>query len=190
MDAPSFRLSTLCLHRPKACVGALYFSQHRYDRELSPVCMGFRKRKANDDNAIDVSIPTDSVPGGDFKYMCIGYSAWDDEALRDAARNRRDSNDPVQLPYCEGLEVVSAAAINNSPELLSNGPQVGQQDGGTSSEAGQEDVVPGKKGRSFGKHLLTEKFIQCISCIEFRAGKYPYWFVGMKGCTILCVLCG
>lgn len=55
------------------------------------------------------------------RYVCVGYSAWDEEALKRAAAARRSQADAVQLPYCEGLEVVSAAAVNQRPELMAAG---------------------------------------------------------------------
>lgn len=55
------------------------------------------------------------------RYVCLGYSAWDEETLKRAAAARRSQTDAVQLPYCEGLEVVSAAAVNQRPELMSAG---------------------------------------------------------------------
>jgi hypothetical protein len=153
---------------------------------LSQVCTGFAKRlKPTDDAA---QLPTDSVPGGDFKcgprcscsssslllpaclppanqqlndwhgsltgassapaclpsgpcpapcrYFCIGYSAWDEEALKRAAARRSSPEDAVQLPYCEGLEVVSAAAVNHRPELMgAGGPGLGGGGGGSGAEA-------------------------------------------------------
>jgi hypothetical protein len=71
---------------------------------------------SSDDEA--AQLPSDSIPGGDFKYVCVGYSAWDEAQLRHAAKTRSGPGDPVRLPYCEGLEVVSAAAMNQQPGLL------------------------------------------------------------------------
>jgi len=39
------------------------------------------------------------------RYLCIGYSAYDEEVLKRAAARRSSEADPVTLPYCEGLEV-------------------------------------------------------------------------------------
>jgi hypothetical protein len=136
--------------RPKACMGMLYMSQFRYDRERSPVCMGFARRLKGAEQPT-ASLPTDSIPGGDFKYICVGYSAWDDETLRQAARRRTSPADPIRLPYCEGLEVVSSTAMTSNPELLPNGPGIGSSQGaGASSQHEDADVRP-RRGRSFGE---------------------------------------
>ncbi|KAL4444353.1 hypothetical protein ABPG75_012090 [Micractinium tetrahymenae] len=149
--------------KPKCCLGALYFSEARYAAQKPPVCTGFAKRlKPTDDAA---QLPTDSVPGGDFKYICLGYSAWDEEALKRAAAARRSQADAVQLPYCEGLEVVSAAAVNQRPELMGAGaPGLGA--GGGAAAAGEPVAgppqAPGgadvrqRPGRSFVPGRLPE----------------------------------
>lgn len=41
--------------------------------------------------------------------------------MRDAAAGRRAS-DPVQLPYCEGLEIIAASEMQESPALLTDAP--------------------------------------------------------------------
>ncbi|EFN58135.1 hypothetical protein CHLNCDRAFT_141886 [Chlorella variabilis] len=140
---------------PKCCLGAAYFSMGRYAAQKPPVCAGFAKRlKPTDDAA---QLPTDSVPGGDFKYVCLGYSAWDEEALKRAAARRSSQADAVQLPYCEGLEVVSAAAVNQRPELMGAGgpdmaaggggpdvpPPPGPQQGGDVRQRPGRSFVPG-----------------------------------------------
>ena len=83
--------------------------------------MGKRLRAGDD----PLQLPTDSVPGGDFRYVCLGYGAYDEDGLKTAARRRSSQAEPVQLPYCEGLEVVSAAAMSSKPELLTGGPPLG-----------------------------------------------------------------
>jgi hypothetical protein len=110
--------------KPKSCLGALYFSQARFDRERPPLCAGFPSRLSELSND---GYDAESVPGGHFKYVCIGYSEWDEEVLQRAARQRTASTDPVQLPFCEGLEIVSAAAVASNPELLT--PSGGTGDG-------------------------------------------------------------
>jgi hypothetical protein len=94
-------------------------------------------------------LPNDSVPGGEFKYICLGYSAWDEEALKRASRRRNSHSDAVPLPYCEGLEVVSAAAVAATPELLTGGPEVerASQRASTSDEHGAD--VRQRTGRVF-----------------------------------------
>lgn len=64
------------------------------------------------------------MPGGpgDFKYFCLGYSAYNRDNLKDASKRRKRHDEPVEVPYCEGLEVISAAAVSSSRELLSDAP--------------------------------------------------------------------
>lgn len=136
---------------PKCCLGALYFSEARYALQKPPVCAGLGRRlKPTDDTT---QLPTDSVPGGDFKYVCLGYSAWDEEAMKRAAAERQGQGDAVQLPYCEGLEIVSAAAVNQNPSLMgAGGPDVASGSGSSGSEAGQPPNggdVRQRPGRSF-----------------------------------------
>ncbi len=98
------------------------------------------------------------------RYICLGYSAWDEEALKRAAAARRSQADAVQLPYCEGLEVVSAAAVNHRPELMGAGaPGLGA---GAAAAAGEPAAGPAeppggadvrqRPGRSFVPGGLPE----------------------------------
>lgn len=139
-------------------MGAVYFSQYRYDHDLSPMCIGARRRvdTASDDrlgNDLKEDMGAETVPGGDFKYVCIGYSAWDEAALKASAQRRCNATEPVNLPYCEGLEVVSAAAMSREPELLSNGPQLGDRQrnsNGNSSGVDGASNEHSKPSRKFG----------------------------------------
>lgn len=109
--------------------------------------MGFGKKLSPTEDTI---AQTDSVPGGDFKYLCFGYSAFDAQELKRAAKNRTSRTDPIQLPYCEGLEVVSAAAMSEKPELLTGGAIV---DTASSSSAPPSDArhapTRDRPGRTF-----------------------------------------
>lgn len=94
----------------------------------------------------------------------MGYSAYDADALKAAARSRKSETDPIKLPYCEGLEVVSAAAIHRKPELLTGGPVVngpattdasrGPRPPGSEGYGGEGATIQPRRGRSFGTHLL------------------------------------
>ena len=84
------------------------------------------------------------------RYICAGYSAYDEEGLKQAASKRTSHGDPVQLPYCEGLEIVSAAGMSRKPELLTDGPELSA----SSSSAGgppQDAGIRQRPGRSFGE---------------------------------------
>ena len=53
------------------------------------------------------------------QYMCVGLSVYDEARLRAAGAESRSSPlAPVEIPYCEGLEIVSAANVQESPALL------------------------------------------------------------------------
>lgn len=92
-----------------------------------------------------------SIPARPRRYICLGYSAWDEEALKRAAAARTSQADAVQLPYCEGLEIVSAAAVNQRPELMgAGGPDLGGGGGAAAGPAGPPGGdVRQRPGRSF-----------------------------------------
>lgn len=115
------------------------------------MCAGLSKRVQSGEAP---SLPADAVPGGDFRYLCIGYSAYDREDLKRAARKRCNPTDPVQLPYCEGLEVVSAAAMSTKPELLTGGPALEPP---PSAPEGNEPSARPRPGRTFGA---------CFACMH------------------------
>ena len=53
------------------------------------------------------------------QYMCLGLSVYDEARLRAAgAESRGSPTEPVEIPFCEGLEIVSAANVQQSPALL------------------------------------------------------------------------
>lgn len=139
--------------KPRACMGVLYFNQRRYDSQKPPLCGGWRRSLPEEQ--LTGQLPSDSVPGGDFKYVCVGYSTYDEEGLKRAAARRSSEADAVVLPYCEGLEVISAAAMSRKPELMSaGGPDLSSDPSDSSRESsrGVEDghaPVRQRPGRSF-----------------------------------------
>lgn len=134
-------------------MGVLYFNQRRYDSQKPPLCGGWRRSLPEEQ--LTGQLPSDSVPGGDFKYVCVGYSTYDEEGLKRAAARRSSEADAVVLPYCEGLEVISAAAMSRKPELMSaGGPDLSSDPSDSSRESsrGVEDghaPVRQRPGRSF-----------------------------------------
>ena len=54
------------------------------------------------------------------QYFCVGMSLWDQERMRANSKKAVLPGDPVELPYCEGLEVTSASQIQQAPVILSN----------------------------------------------------------------------
>eukprot|EP00887_Chlorella_sp_A99_P006074 scaffold22.g6074.t1 len=111
------------------------------------VCGGFMRRLKQSNPPLH--LPTETVPGGQFKYVCVGYSAYDAEGLRQAAARRAGPGDPVQLPYCEGLEIVSTAAMSRKPELLTDGPELSSSAGSAAAREQQDASVRQRPGRTF-----------------------------------------
>ena len=59
--------------------------------------------------------------------MCVGLSVYDEAQLRAAgAKSRSSPLAPVDIPYCEGLEIISAANVQESPALLAADAGAGQ----------------------------------------------------------------
>ena len=54
------------------------------------------------------------------QYFCVGMSLWDQERLKAANKQAVKPGDPVELPYCEGLEIISAAQLQQAPVILSS----------------------------------------------------------------------
>ncbi len=54
------------------------------------------------------------------QYFCVGMSLWDQERLQAANKKAVKPGDLVELPYCEGLEIISAAQLQQAPVILSN----------------------------------------------------------------------
>lgn len=97
------------------------------------MCAGLR-RKLSQLNSPEVA--PEAVPGGgDFRYVCVGYSAYNSRKLRDAARNRQRHDEPIEVPYCEGLEVISAAAVAGNRELMSEAPLANSSSAASSEES-------------------------------------------------------
>lgn len=156
----------------KACLGLLYFSQRRFDNEKAPVrgffcsdicmyvcmhvissvlrycqqvCAGLSKKMTER----NFSTSSESVPGGgDFRYVCVGYSAYDTEQLRNASTRRHRHDEPVEVPYCEGLEILSAAAVSRNRELLPHGAGAGV----SSNIPGNRQEPKGERDASLEKH--------------------------------------
>eukprot|EP00884_Botryococcus_braunii_P000542 jgi/Botrbrau1/10489/Bobra.0133s0092.1 len=128
----------------KTCAGILYFSNALNDRNAYPRCVGLRNR--NPQECPD--LPPVQVPGAHFKYFCVGYSMYDEEQIKQNRKDRSSAADPVDLPHCEGLEIISAAHVQQSPVLSTVGPA------GLESGAGSESPSPPAqgivKGRNYG----------------------------------------
>lgn len=107
--------------RHRCCYGALFYSQAMHNKGTLPRCGGV---PATRDVAYDLSsLQTESVPSGDFKYVCLGYSQYSEAELR-ARQRSATPGESIDLPYCEGLEVISAAAVEG-PMLMKEGAGAG-----------------------------------------------------------------
>ena len=54
------------------------------------------------------------------QYFCVGMSLWDQERMKANSKKAVLPGDPVELPYCEGLQIISASQIQPTPVILSN----------------------------------------------------------------------
>lgn len=89
------------------------------------VCAGLSKRISRPAELPNVPTSSESMPGGgDFRYVCVGYSAYDTKQLKEASKSRHRHDQPVEVPYCEGLEIISAAAVSSNRELLPHGADI------------------------------------------------------------------
>ena len=55
-----------------------------------------------------------------LQYFCVGMSLWDSEQMKQNSKEARSPTDPVELPYCEGLEIISASQLQQNPVVLTN----------------------------------------------------------------------
>jgi len=99
----------------------------------------------------------------DFKYMCAGYSMYTKPEKDGAGKRKGLGNDIVNLPYCEGLEVISSRDMQDNPVLLKEGMADGAigdaKPVGPSSSTEKSSPVPGM-GKNFvpGANVDLEDF--------------------------------
>ena len=79
---------------------------------LLQVCAGLRFRPKLDRYAPNsAEVDSTSVPGGDFKFVCVGYAAYDAEKMRQQqAESKKNPTAPIELPYCEGACTLTVPA--------------------------------------------------------------------------------
>ncbi|KAK9811068.1 hypothetical protein WJX73_010760 [Symbiochloris irregularis] len=130
--------------RPVRCLGSLYFSSTRFENGKSPVCAGIPHR-INPESSFLRDLPKESIPGGDFKYVCIGASAFDVGHIEEQRQQRRSPTDPVDLPYCEGVEIISAAEFETEAVVSAEGAGAAA----AAPSAGPINPVQPRAGRSF-----------------------------------------
>ena len=52
------------------------------------------------------------------QYFCVGMSLWDEERMKQRSKQARLPTDEVELPFCEGLEIISASQLQQTPAVL------------------------------------------------------------------------
>lgn len=52
------------------------------------------------------------------QYFCVGMSLWDEERMKQNSKQARAPTDDVELPFCEGLEIISASQLQQTPAVL------------------------------------------------------------------------
>jgi hypothetical protein len=52
------------------------------------------------------------------QYFCVGMSLWDEERIKQNSKQARAPTDDVELPFCEGLEIISASQLQQTPAVL------------------------------------------------------------------------
>jgi len=103
--------------KQRRCLGTLYHSQARLNANKLPLCAGVKGSVSK-----PVDGPKESVPAGDFKYVCMGHSIYEANSRRLAgSTSSKGPPESIELPYCEGLEVISAAELLKSPAVLNEG---------------------------------------------------------------------
>ena len=122
-----------------ACAGVTIYSRAHHEAGKPPSCLGVsRTRKQSPPGDADAAaeptlLPPDVAPGGDFKFVCVGYAVCRDNAnntRKKAAERERererggagagagsvsndapdDDDDDVELPACLGVQIIRAAA--------------------------------------------------------------------------------
>ena len=53
-----------------------------------------------------------------MQYFCVGMSLWDEERMKQRSKQARLPTDEVELPFCEGLEIISASQLQQAPAVL------------------------------------------------------------------------
>ncbi|KAL3132274.1 hypothetical protein ABBQ32_008859 [Trebouxia sp. C0010 RCD-2024] len=105
----------------KCCLGMLYYSQSIHDKGKNPVCGGVRSKHLTSPDLAEV--PPESIPNGEFKYMCLGYSMHVDRQQKRQRSSTDQGADMIELPYCEGIQVVMATDTQQSPMLQAEASQ-------------------------------------------------------------------
>ncbi|GMH33250.1 hypothetical protein BSKO_01084 [Bryopsis sp. KO-2023] len=129
------------LKKHRCCTGALYYSQALMDRRMPPICAGLRQaHKGSEDIE---KLQTEAANLVEFKYVCVGYSQYDEKRIIEQPDRDGPAEGEVELPYCEGLEIISSRQLQRGPVLLKEG-----LDAPTGPQRGHEQVGPRRKSAS------------------------------------------
>ena len=88
-----------------------------------------------------------------MQYFCVGMSLWDEERMKQNSKQARLPTDEVELPFCEGLEIISASQLQQTPAVLAEAAIPAQ-----SAPPVREPHRPGPSDR-----WLTPSPIACLS---------------------------
>ncbi|EIE25397.1 hypothetical protein COCSUDRAFT_61616 [Coccomyxa subellipsoidea C-169] len=110
--------------------------QERENRQLNAPQGGLRRKSAVPH--MDELGQPDAVPAGDFKYFCVGMGIWDGERMKQNSKQASNPTDPVELPHCEGLEIISATQLQQTPVVLATSATIP-----STSEPPREPQRPG-----------------------------------------------
>lgn len=90
-------------------MGTLYYSMAMAKKGRGPFCAGVSQAVRSETQIEGVEVrPSDAL--GDFKYACLGYSIYH-------AKGKNESG-ALQLPQCEGLEVLATTAAPEAENML------------------------------------------------------------------------
>jgi len=90
-------------------MGTLYYSMAMARKGRGPFCAGVSQAVRPETQVEGVEVrPSDAL--GDFKYACLGYSIHH-------AKGKNETG-ALQLPQCEGLEVLATTAAPEAENML------------------------------------------------------------------------
>lgn len=145
-----------------ACVGVTVYSRAHHDAGKPPSCLGISRRRKQPSDieaaaAEPTLLPPDVAPGGDFKFLCVGYAVCRDGANSknkaeqqgrgrpgaggpaiSGRSNDLDGDDDVELPACLGLQIIRAAAATPAAMPMRGTATGMASDSSSSSEKQQQ----------------------------------------------------
>ncbi len=111
------------------------------------------------------------------QYFCVGMSLWDNERMKQNSKEARSPTDPVELPYCEGLEVISASQLQQNPVVLTNNAGATS----TSEPARPQSEGPPQKCVPIVYHIRSQSHRRNLSCSKLH-NHALMWSSHMRHC--------